>query len=136
MDVILSIKPQFVAEIVAGRKFYEFRKRGFKESVKKVYVYASSPICRIIGEFTLGNILEGAPDDIWSITGKHAGISKEYYDEYYGNRDLAFALEIKSFVAYDKPINPFMDLEGFTPPQSFCYVRNGLCKSCEKSLLD
>ena len=70
MDAILSIKPQFVEEIIAGRKTYEFRKKGFKERVRKVYVYASSPVCRIIGEFTLGQILEGHPDFIWSKTFK------------------------------------------------------------------
>ena len=63
MDAILSIKPQFVKEIIAGRKSYEFRKKGFKEHIRKVYVYASSPICRIVGEFTLGDILEGKPED-------------------------------------------------------------------------
>ena len=126
MDAILSIKPQFVKEIIAGRKFYEFRKKGFKEHIRKVYVYASSPICRIVGEFTLGDILEGKPEDIWSLTGKHAGITREYFNEYYNQREIAFALEIKSFVAYDEPINPYITLERFTPPQSFCYVRHGL----------
>ncbi len=126
MDAILSIKPQFVKEIIAGRKSYEFRKKGFKEHIRKVYVYASSPICRIVGEFTLGDILEGKPEDIWSLTGKHAGITREYFNEYYNQREIAFALEIKSFVAYDEPINPYITLERFTPPQSFCYVRHGL----------
>ena len=43
MDAILSIKPQFVEEIIAGRKGYEFRKKGFKRNVNTVFVYASSP---------------------------------------------------------------------------------------------
>ena len=123
MDAILSIKPRFVKEIVAGRKTYEFRKKGFKEHVGKVYVYASSPVCRIVGEFTLGNILEGRPDKIWSQTSNHAGITREYFDEYYDNRDVAYALEIRFFKVYDQPINPYNVLERFTPAQSFCYVR-------------
>lgn len=123
MDAILSIKPQFVNEIVAGRKRYEFRKRGFKKRVDKVYVYASSPVCRIIGEFLLGNVLEGAPDRIWSLTSAQAGISKEYFDEYYDKRPIAYALEIKSFVTYKNPINPYETIAEFTPPQSFCYIK-------------
>ena len=126
MDVILSIKPQFVEEIIAGRKTYEFRKKGFKERVRKVYVYASSPVCRIIGEFMLGQILEGRPDYIWSKTNNQAGITKEYFDEYYKKKEIAYALEIKYFKVYDKPKNPYLILERFTPPQSFCYVRSGL----------
>ncbi|MBO7552544.1 MAG: hypothetical protein J6T82_00690 [Bacteroidaceae bacterium] len=134
MDAILSIKPQFVEEIIAGRKTYEFRKKGFKERVRKVYVYASSPVCRIIGEFTLGQILEGQPDIIWSKTSNHAGITRAYFDEYYNKRKIAYALEIKSFKVYDEPINPYIILERFNPPQSFCYVRSDLLGKVEHSL--
>ena len=122
MNAILSIKPQFVEEIVAGRKKYEFRKKGFKEHVGKVYIYASSPVCRIVGEFVLGNVLEGNPDEIWSKTSKVAGITREYFDEYYINKDLAYALEIKSFKPYSEPINPYTYFARFTPPQSYCYI--------------
>ena len=131
MDAILSIKPQFVKEIIAGRKTFEFRKKGFKEHVRTVYVYASSPVCRIIGEFTLGEILEGQPDYIWSKTSNHAGITRDCFDEYYEKKEIAYALEIKYFKVYDKPINPYIILERFTPPQSFCYVRSGLFSKVE-----
>lgn len=134
MDAILSIKPQFVDEIVAGRKRYEFRKKGFKEHVNKIYVYASSPVCRIIGEFLLGKVLEGEPDRIWSLTSAKAGITRAYFDEYYNQRSIAYALEITSFVPYKEPINPYETIARFTPPQSFCYVRKRIVKS-EPSLV-
>lgn len=122
MNAILSIKPQFVKEIVAGRKKYEFRKKCFKKHVQKVYVYASSPVCRIIGEFELGDVLEGKPNRIWAMTNQLSGISEEYFKEYYYNKDIAYALEIKSFKSYDEPINPYSVFGNFTPPQSFRYV--------------
>lgn len=126
MDVILSIKPEFVKEITAGRKAFEFRKKSFKQQVSKVYVYASRPVCRIVGEFMLGEILKGNPDIIWSLTNKRAGITKEYFDAYYKNKEIAYALEIKFFKLYKKPINPYTVMKNFTPPQSFCYVRHAL----------
>lgn len=126
MNAILSIKPQFVEEIVAGRKKYEFRKKGFKKPVKKVYVYATTPVCKIIGEFELGGVLEGNPNKIWALTNQMSGISEEYFKEYYYNKDVAFALEIKSFKSYKEPINPYSMFSKFTPPQSFCYVSNEL----------
>lgn len=135
MDAILSIKPQFVDEIVAGRKRYEFRKKGFKECVNKIYIYASSPVCRIIGEFLLGEILEGDPDRIWSLTSEKAGITREYFDEYYNQKSVAYALEITSFVSYKEPINPYETMARFTPPQSFCYVRKKNSKN-EPSLFN
>ena len=97
MDVILSIKPCFVVEIIAGRKTFEFRKTIFKEPVKTVYVYASSPVCRIVGEFLLGDVLVDKPNVIWLRTHNNAGITKDYFDKYYKNKDLAYALEIKDF---------------------------------------
>ena len=57
MNVILSIKPEYVAEIKAGRKCFEFRKTIFKEKVEKVYIYASSPVSKVVGEFQPVDIL-------------------------------------------------------------------------------
>ena len=129
MNAILSIKPQFVNEIIAGRKGYEFRKQGFKQEVAIIYVYASSPICRIVGEFELGDILEGTPEHIWSLTANRSGISKSYFDHYFMSRDISFALEIRSFKHYKTPIDPYTSIEGFHAPQSFCYTEEYLSKS-------
>lgn len=122
MNAILSIKPRFVDEIIAGRKGYEFRKKGFKHEVSKVFVYASSPVCKIIGEFKLGDIIEGTPEKIWELTGKKSGITKSYFDEYFMSHSVGFALEIKTFKKYDQPINPYDTIKGFHAPQSFCYT--------------
>lgn len=127
MNAILSIKPQFVNEIIAGRKCYEFRKKGFKKDVTTVFVYASSPICRIVGEFQLGDILEGSPEHIWSLTSKRSGISKCFFDEYFMSHSIGYALEIKSFKQYETPINPYKSIKGFRAPQSFCYTENSIC---------
>ena len=129
MNAILSIKPQFVNEIIAGRKGYEFRKKGFKQEVSTIYVYASSPVCRIVGEFELGDILEGTPEQIWSLTANRSGISKSYFDDYFMSRDVSFALEIRSFKRYKTPIDPYASIEGFHAPQSFCYTEERLSKS-------
>ena len=51
-----------------------------------------------------------------------------------GGNNYKYALEIKSFKVYDKPINPYNILERFTPPQSFCYVRSNLLGKVEHSL--
>ena len=122
MNAILSIKPQFVAEIIAGRKRYEFRKKGFKQDVKTIFVYASSPVCRIVGEFELGAILEGTPEYVWALTADRSGISKSFYDQYFRSHAFSYALEIKSFKRYKTPINPYTAIKDFHAPQSFCYT--------------
>ena len=57
MNVILSIKPEFVEKIFSGEKQYEYRKILFKQKADTVYIYASRPISKIIGEFKIDEIL-------------------------------------------------------------------------------
>jgi predicted transcriptional regulator len=121
MNAILSIKPQFIEEIVAGKKKFEYRKSVFKQPVEKVYVYASAPISKVIGEFQPVDVVTGAPGDVWKETKQFSGITKNLFDEYYKGRKTAYAFVIQNFVKYDCPVNlP----EGMHAPQSYCYVES------------
>lgn len=123
MNAILSIKPKYVAEIVAGRKRYEFRKAIFKQKVEKVYIYSSTPVSRIIGEFEPVDILAGKPDRVWQETRKFSGISEKFYKEYFHGRTVAYAIVIQNFKLYDEAIElP----KGIHAPQSFCYCEHEL----------
>ena len=51
MKALLSIKPEFVNEILAGNKKYEYRKKIFKQDIDAIVIYASMPMGKIIGEF-------------------------------------------------------------------------------------
>ena len=119
MNAILSIKPEFVEEIVAKRKRYEYRKSVFKQPVEKVYVYASAPISKVIGEFQPVDVVTGVPAEVWKGTRKYSGITKKFFDAYYQGRSTAYAIVIQNFVKYDKVKNlP----KGIHAPQSYCYV--------------
>lgn len=117
MNVVLSIKPEYVAEIKAGRKRFEFRKAIFKQKVEKVYIYASSPVSKVVGEFQLVDVLVGTPDEIWVITQNYAGITKVFFNEYFKGRTIAYAIEIKNLRIYDEPV-----ALTFQAPQSFRYI--------------
>lgn len=64
-NIILSIKSQYVEEIKAGRKLYEFRKAIFKRKVAKVYIYASAPVSKVVGEFQPVEVIQGTPEEVW-----------------------------------------------------------------------
>lgn len=68
MKVLLSIKPEFASKIFNGTKKYEFRKSIFKRDVDKVVVYASSPVQRVIGEFTIADIICNDIESLWQLT--------------------------------------------------------------------
>lgn len=127
MNVILSIKPCFCKLIFDGQKVYEYRKRIFKRNdVDKVYVYASKPICKVIGYFTVGSIINDTVSNVWDMTHEYGGIDKGYYDSYFNGCNIAHAIKIGEVVKLDKPINPKNVLDNFIAPQNFMYLENEL----------
>lgn len=122
MRVILSIKPEFANKIFEGTKKYEFRRAIFKnQDVKKVVVYASSPVQKIIGEFEIDRILKDDLNTLWSQTKKYSGISEDFFFEYFGDKEHGFAIKIKNFKKYRVPKCIREDYNLF-PPQSFLYL--------------
>ena len=57
MNVLLSIRPKYVEEIIKGNKRYEFRKSIFKKNVEEVWIYATSPTKKIVGTFSVSFFL-------------------------------------------------------------------------------
>lgn len=121
--ILLSIKPEFADKIFDGSKLYEFRRVLYKSRrVTKVIVYASSPVKRIIGEFTVDEVLSLAKDKLWEKTRSHSGIEKEYFDRYFDGLETASAIKIKSVKRYSRPKDLGAVCPGARPPQSFFYM--------------
>ena len=122
MKVLLSIKPEFVEKIFAGTKKYEFRKALFKRTdVTKVIIYASSPVKRVVGEFTIESILSDDVNTIWEQTKKESGITKDFYNSYFGKKRRANAIKIGHLTKYEKA-RFLSDYNINQAPQSFCYI--------------
>ncbi|MFH1639530.1 MAG: hypothetical protein ABIB93_04375 [Chloroflexota bacterium] len=122
MRVLLSIKPEFALKIFEGTKEYEFRRKIFKrEKVTTVVVYASEPIKKIIGEFEVGEILSEEPQTLWVKTGEQAGITKERFLDYFANKTIGYAIQVKKARKYDMPLS-LTNLRIAFPPQSFQYL--------------
>lgn len=123
MNVILSIRPTFCKMILSGQKVYEYRKRIFTRSdVDKVYVYASKPICKIVGYFTISAMIEDSPNNMWKMTHEGSGITKEYFDAYFSDCETAHAIKIGEVVKFGTPIDPKKVIKNFTAPQNYRYV--------------
>ena len=124
MKVLLSIKPEFAERIFEGSKKYEFRKALFKNSdIKTIVVYASSPMQRVIGEFEIEKIISDSPQQLWKKTKRFAGIDKEFFYEYFADREMGFAIKIKKTKKYKEALC-LREHFNLTPPQSFLYLRN------------
>jgi predicted transcriptional regulator len=123
MNVLLSIKPEFVEKIFNGTKRYEFRRTIFKEgNIKKIIIYASSPVQKVIGEFEIDNILNTDIETLWKRTNKYSGISAEYFFKYFSEKEIGYAIKIKNAKRYRRPLSISKDFNS-VPPQSFLYLK-------------
>lgn len=122
MKVLLSIKPEYAFKIFDGSKKYEFRKAIFKRpDIKTVVVYASSPVQRVIGEFEIETILSSSPERIWEKTKEYSGITKDFFFEYFSNKEQAHAIKIKETRRYKEPLELKKNFK-VSPPQSYTYL--------------
>lgn len=122
MKVLLSIKPEFAEKIFNGSKKYEFRRSLFKNpDVKTIVVYASSPLQRVIGEFTIDKIINEDITKLWEKTKEFSGISENFFFEYFNNKEKGYAIQIKEAKRYKESLCIKKDYNA-TPPQSFMYI--------------
>lgn len=123
MKILLSIKPEYAESILDGHKKFEFRKSIFRNSdVKTVVIYATMPVGKVVGEFEVDRVISLAPDDLWDMTKKYAGITRDFFDEYFSERSRGFAIGVKNPQRYDAPFSLSELLPGAVPPQSFRYL--------------
>jgi predicted transcriptional regulator len=122
VQILLSIRPEFVDKIFSGEKLYEYRKAIFRQNVSKVIIYCTKPIGMIVGEFEVDGVIEDCPETIWKKTRKYSGVKKEFYTRYFEGRNKGYAIKIGSKIRYDIPVDPYKDRKAFFPPQSFSYI--------------
>lgn len=122
-SVLLSIKPRFAEAIFAGTKKFEFRRAIFRNrEVSRVIVYASSPVCKVLGEFEIGSVLELSINDLWKRTESWAGIEKAYFKSYFKGKRHGYALKVTRPRKFSEPLSLKDDFGISHPPQSFRYV--------------
>lgn len=123
MNLLMSIKPEFVSQILAGKKCYEFRKSIFKQDVEKVFIYSTYPVKKIVGYFLVGEIIHEPPIELWNSFSNVSGISKHDFFSYFDGFEQGFAIQITNLEIFDEFID-MNQFEDFKAPQSFCYVEN------------
>ena len=82
MNLLLSIKPEFVNKILTHEKLYEFRKSIFKQKVDKIFIYSSYPVKKIVGYFEVTEIICETPIELWNSFSDVSGISEKDFFKY------------------------------------------------------
>jgi len=120
--ILMPINPEYVDEILSGRKKYEYRKiRAKRNNIDKMVIYSTSPIMKVVAEVDILGILEDTPKKIWDKTKKYSGISQSSYNKYYKNKKKAIAYKLGQISVYDNP-KELGDIGINYIPQSFTYL--------------
>lgn len=118
----MAIHPRYADAIMDGEKRVEFRKRRLAEDIRTVLVYATAPVSRVIGSFTIDGIVEASPKAIWEEYGEVGVIEQGDFFDYYANTPSAVAIVVAEASRFEDPIA----LEDMDPrpavPQSFAYI--------------
>lgn len=123
MNLLISIKPEFVEKILTHEKQYEFRKSIFKQNVEKIFIYSTYPVKKIVGYFEVSEIICESPIELWNSFSEVSGISRSDFFKYYGGCNEGFAIKIENLQIFDEFID-MSQYDDFKAPQSFCYVEN------------
>ena len=129
-DLLLSIHAEYALKIVSGLKTIELRRRFplfTEEDKKKIFIYACSPISKIIGECDLSKVEELPLKRLWNATNKFAMIDYHSFQKYFQNCDFGFALYLENPIKYKKPVS-LKKVSGIKnqPPQSYRYISSQL----------
>lgn len=121
-NILMPINPKYVDKIISGNKKYEYRKkRAKKENIKKMIIYSTFPVMKVVAEAEIVDILEDSPEKLWEQTKKYSGVKKEFYIKYYENRKKAIAYKLGNIRIYDEP-KRLSDIGINYVPQSFIYL--------------
>ena len=120
--ILLSIKPQFVEKILSGDKCFEFRKRIPNKTIDKILIYSSYPVCAVVGEAEIIDIISAEPKLLWNSTKNQSGIDSEFFFKYFADKDKAYAYKLGKITKY--PIAKRLSDFGIKcAPQSFVYIK-------------
>lgn len=121
-NIIISINPEHVQNIINGTKKYEYRTKAAKSDVKKIIIYETTPIKRIVAEAEIVDVLEMKPEELWKETKEQSGITKKFFDSYFKNREVAYAYKLGRVKRYEEP-KTLQDFGLKCAPQSFVYIQ-------------
>lgn len=120
-QILLAINPEYVHNILAGTKKYEFRKSIAKQRVTSILIYETVPTKKVVAEVEVLGVLKAKPEDLWAVTSDAAGTSKEFFDAYFSGREFAYAYKLGKVTRFEEP----KELSEFgitAAPQSFVYI--------------
>ena len=124
---LLSVRPRYADALLDGSKTVEIRRRRARIADGSLcLLYASSPICALVGAIRVWRTDTDSPEALWSSWGEQSGISRLEYDSYLGGSTLPCAIVVAAALRLLHPI-PLDELRrrqsDFVTPQSYRFLQ-------------
>lgn len=119
--ILISINPEHVENIINGTKKYEYRRVAAKQDISSIIIYETYPIKRIVAEAEIVDVLMLSKEKLWNVTKNESGITKEFYDEYFKEKEVAYAYKLGKVTVYEEP-KLLSEYNIKCAPQSFVYL--------------
>ncbi|PUA17323.1 ASCH domain-containing protein [Glaciimonas sp. PCH181] len=133
--IVLSIKPKYAELILAGTKTVELRRMWAAEQVGMIVIYASSPVCRLVGRVNVQDVVRAAPSTLWKHSVQRGGgLTRRELFDYFSGKDAGYAVLLDDVVKFEKMIEPQAVIENFSAPQSFRYLSAAEIRKLEQKV--
>lgn len=120
MDILLSVKPKYVACIRAGQKLVELRKTfPLNRDIKRIFIYESSPVKKICGYIIPAAIHKFPLAELWIKTKSLSCVEESDFKRYYQGKEYGTAIFFDRFMPL--PLSA-LQLIAQRAPQSYAYL--------------
>jgi predicted transcriptional regulator len=134
--ILISIHPEYATAIFSEEKKIEFRKLNIPKRITHVVLYATAPIQKIVGYFSIKGIIQDTPSKLWDKFEQVSGTTIEFFNKYYSEQEIGLGLLVNEVSILKTPLTLDKAGIGTKPPQSFKYVNPRLWKNLKRRKKD
>lgn len=85
-------------------------------------IYSTSPIKKVVTKAKIVKVIALSHRKLWKETSAYSGIQKEFFDDYFKDRKIAYAYMLGKITPFNKS-KALKDYGISYAPQSFIYVK-------------
>lgn len=123
--LLLAVKPRWASMLLVGSKTVEFRRKGpgLAAVGRPVLIYASSPVCAIVGYGITLESVRAKPLDLWKRYAADAGIDEHEFAVYFAGAVVGDALILEcSPLPVSLNLNFLRARYNWRPPMSWSWL--------------
>ena|ERR1700727_3187466 len=122
-EILISIRSEYVAKILAGEKTVELRRRHLKVLPgTRMWIYSKGPHGAVKACAVIKDVVKAEPNSLWRRFRSHVGVTYGEFQSYFGTSDEGCALILENVVTLQKQITLCAMREkvpSFHPPQFY-----------------